>query len=69
MSILGLFRLKFTSQKTRCICISETNQSVPPREVVSSIYFGGYKNIEYVVWENCRVFNVEPGGRYSYGCA
>ena len=29
----------------------------------------GVKNIEYILWENCWVFNVESGGKYSYRCA
>jgi hypothetical protein len=37
------FRVIFTSQKTRCVCISETDQSVPSKEVVSIIYFGSCK--------------------------
>jgi len=37
---MACFREKFTSQKTHCVCISETDQLVLSREVVSSIYFG-----------------------------
>ena len=40
---MAFVRVKFTSQKTRCICISVTDQSVSSREVVSSIDVGRCK--------------------------
>jgi hypothetical protein len=42
-AFMACFRVKCTSQKTRCICISETDQSVSSREVVSIIYVGSCK--------------------------
>jgi len=37
---MACFWVKFTSQKSRCICISVTDHSVSSREGVSSIYVG-----------------------------
>ena len=34
------FRVKFTSQKTRSICISAIDLSVSSREMISGIYVG-----------------------------
>jgi len=36
-ALMARFREKFTSQKIRCICISETDKLLSSREVVSSI--------------------------------
>ena len=40
---VAFFRVKFTSQKTVCICISETEQWVSSKEVISSICVGSCK--------------------------
>jgi hypothetical protein len=37
---MAIFVVKCTFQKTHCMSISVTDQSVPSREVVSSIYVG-----------------------------
>jgi hypothetical protein len=43
LAFMVRFMVKFTSHKTRNIYISETDQSVTSREVVSGIYVGSCK--------------------------
>jgi hypothetical protein len=42
-AFMAYFMLKITSQKPRSMGISESDQSVSSREVVSNIYFGSRK--------------------------
>jgi hypothetical protein len=64
---MACFRLRLISQKTRCICVSETDQSVSCGEVVSIIYVGSC--IKHRICYVGTYFSVESCGIYSNHCA
>ena len=67
--MVAFFRVKFTSQKLAAHVSHRliSQYRLGRWSVVPTLV--GVKNIEYIVWENCRVFNVELGGRHSNHCA